>query len=117
MFFQDVRKNAMQAYMKHKAYYDLKKPMRQNLNKLITFTSYSQKQITRNAKLFLQVFGGLDLILLKRCYETVIIWYAKLAPIGRKYFIERGYANSHPATYSGYTNHNARMANRPGSYH
>ena len=37
---QDVREKAMQGYIKYKAYYD-KKPMPQNLNKPITFTSYS----------------------------------------------------------------------------
>ena len=34
---QDVRKNAMQAYINYKAYYE-KKPKLRNLNKLITFT-------------------------------------------------------------------------------
>ena len=38
MIFQDVRRNAMQAYIKYKAYYD-KKAMLQNWNKPITFAS------------------------------------------------------------------------------
>ena len=68
MIFQDVHKKAMQAYIKHKAYYG-KKPMPQNLNQPITITFYSQKQITKEAKFPLQIFGGLDLISLKRCHE------------------------------------------------
>ena len=87
MIVQDVHKNAMQAYIKYEAYYD-KKPMPQNSNKQITFISYSQKQITTEAKFPLQILAGLDLIFLKRCYRTIFIWYAYLAPILRKYFTE-----------------------------
>ena len=76
MNFQEVLKNAMQAYIKYRAYYD-EKPMPQTLNKLITFTSYHQKQITKEAKFFLQISCGLDLILLKSCYRTRYNWYAK----------------------------------------
>ena len=106
MIFQDVRKKAMQAYIKYKAYYD-KKPKPQNLNQPIMFTSYSQKQITKEAKFTLQIFFGLDLILLKRCYRTINNWYAKLAPIRRKYFIQWSCANSHPPNpYRIYQSHN-----------
>ena len=88
MIFQDVCKIAMQSYFKYKAYYMIKKPMPQKLNKPITLTSYSQKQITREAKVVLQSFFGLELMLLKRCYQTINNWYAKLAPKRHKYFIE-----------------------------
>ena len=70
--------------------------MPQNSKKPFTFTTYSRKQIIKEAKFPLQIFGWLDLILLKMCYRTVITWYAKLAPIRRKYFIEWGCADSHP---------------------
>ena len=33
MISKDVRKNAMQAYIKYKSYYDKKKPLPQNSNK------------------------------------------------------------------------------------
>ena len=66
----------------------IKRPMPQNLNKPITFTSYSRKQITKEAKFVLQIFGGLDLLLLKRCYRTINIWFVNLAPTRRKYFLE-----------------------------
>ena len=49
MIFQDVRKNALQAFIKYKAYYD-KKPRPQNLNKAITSLYYRQKQITKGVK-------------------------------------------------------------------
>ena len=39
----------------------MKKPMPQNSDKQITFTSYSQKRITKEAKLILQILGGLDI--------------------------------------------------------
>ena len=67
-----------------------------NLNILITFIFYSQKKITKEVIFLLQIFGGLDHIFLKKYYRTIIFWYAKLAPIKRKFFIEWGYANSHP---------------------
>ena len=71
--------------------------MPQNLNKPTTLTYHSQKQITKEANFLLQIFGGWENILLKKCYRTIIVWYAKLAPIRRKTFIARGYAKSHPA--------------------
>ena len=88
IIFQDVRKNAMQAYIKYKACYDEKKPRPQNLNKPITSIYYNQKQITKGTKISLQIFGGFDHILWKRCYQTISVWYAKLALKRRKFFIE-----------------------------
>ena len=75
----------------------IKKPRLQNLNKPITFTYYSEKQTTKGAKFPLQLFGGLDHIILKRCYRTINFWNAKLAPKGCNFFIECGYAIPHPA--------------------
>ena len=88
MIFQDVRRNTMQAYIKYKAYYDKKKPTPQNGNNLIMFTFCSQKQISREVKIPLQIFGGLDHLSLKKYCQTIIIWYAKLAPIKRKFCTE-----------------------------
>ena len=75
----------------------IKKPPPQNSNKHITFTSCSQKRITKEAKIPSQIFGGLDLVILERFYRTVFVWYAKLTPIKSKCFVEWGCANSHPA--------------------
>ena len=50
--------------------------------------SYSQKRITKEAKFRLHLFGALDVILLKKCYRKIFIWYSKLAPTRRKRFIE-----------------------------
>ena len=61
MIFQVFRKNATHAYIKNKAYYDKKNLRPQNSNKQITFTSCSQKQITKAANFFSQFFGGLAL--------------------------------------------------------
>ena len=92
LVFQDVRKKAIQPYIKYKAYY-VKKANASKL-KQVTFTSYNQKWITKEAKFFSQTSDGLDPILSKRWYQTTIIWYSKLAPIGRKYLVESGCANS-----------------------
>ena len=85
MIFQDVRRNVMQAYLKYKAYYDKKANASKLEHNLIMFTFYSRKQITREVKFLLQIFGGLDHISLKKYCQTIIIWYAKLAPIKRKF--------------------------------
>ena len=78
--FQDVRKNAMQAYIKYKAYYDRNKP--------IMSLYYSRKQTTKGVKFPLQTFAGSGHILLKRCHPTKLIWYAKSALKRRKFYIE-----------------------------
>ena len=88
---QDVKRNAMQAYIKYKAYYDEKA----NASKLKQFCS--QKQITEEVNSPLQIFGGFDHILVKRYCLTIIFWYAKLAPKKRKFCTEWGCANSYPA--------------------
>ena len=81
--FQDVRRNAMQAYIKYKAYYDKKKLTPQNSHNLITCTFYSQKPITREVKFPSQIFRGSGHTLLRKYYPTIIMWYAKLEPIKR----------------------------------
>ena len=63
MIYRGVRKNSLQAYIKYDAYYDKKTLSK----KQITFMSYSQKQIIKAVKIRLRNFGGLALILLKRC--------------------------------------------------
>ena len=87
MIFQNVRRNAMQAFIKYKAYYD-KKANASKLKQSDYVYYYSQKQITKEVKFPLQIFGGSDHILLKKFYRTINIWYSKLAPIRRKFFIE-----------------------------
>ena len=62
--FQDVRKNAMQAYIKYKAYYD-RKANPSKLKKTNTSLYYSRKQITKGVKFPLQTFAGSGHLLLK----------------------------------------------------
>ena len=98
MIQQDVRKNAMQAYIKYKAYYD-KKPTLQSSMKQIMYMSYSRKQIIKGVKFHLQNSVGLARTLSKRCYQITTSWYAKLAPKRRKCFIGCVCVSSH------FTNH------------
>ena len=97
MIHQDVRKNAMQVYIKYKAYFYKKKQMLQSSKKQINYASYNQKRINKGVKLHLQNFSGLALTLLKRCYLTTTIWYAKSALTRRKGFILCECASSHHA--------------------
>ena len=85
--FQDVRKNAMQAYIKYKTYHD-RKATASKLKKSDYVLYYSRKQISKGVKLRLQTFAGSGHILLKRCYPTIIMWYAKSALTTRKFSIE-----------------------------
>ena len=83
IFFQDVRKDAMQAYIKYKAYYD-KKANASKLKQTDYVYILRPKVDYQGSKNILQIFGRLDLLILKRCNRTIIIWHAKLAPIKRK---------------------------------
>ena len=94
--FKDVRKNAMQAHIKYKAYYD-KKANASKLKQADYVFILQPKGNHQGVKFPLQIFAGSDHILLKRCYQTIKIWYANLALIRRKFFVERGCDNSHPA--------------------
>ena len=81
--YQDVRRNAMQAYIKHKAYYD-KKTSASKLKKT-DYVYVLQLKGDINGKNFrLQNFGGLAPTFLKRCYLITNILYVKLAPTRRK---------------------------------
>ena len=60
----------------------IKKLKPRSLNKLNTCTYCNQKQITKGATPPLQIFSGLDHILLRSYYRTIS--YAKLAPLRRK---------------------------------
>ena len=92
----------------------IKKQMPQNWDTPITSLYYSRKQITKGVKFPLQVFAGSDHILLKRCYPTIIIWYAKLVLKWRKFFIEWGYDISHLANwYQTYQSHHANGNQTP----
>ena len=96
MIHQDFRKNSVQSYIKYKAYYD-KKANASKLKKQIMYTFYKRKRIIKGVRLHLQNFGGLTRTLLKSCYRTTIIWYAKLSPTKRKCFSVCEWANSQPA--------------------
>ena len=73
MIHQDVRKNAMQAYIKYEKLITTKKPTLQSSKKQIMYISYSRKRIIKEVKIHLQNFDGLTRILLKRCYQITTI--------------------------------------------
>ena len=76
-----------------------KMPTLQNLKKQITYISCSRKRIIKEAKFHSQNFAGWARILLRKCYQTTIIWYAKLALTRRKCFTECECVSSHPANH------------------
>ena len=90
--FRDVRKNAMQAYIKYKAYYDRKA----NASKLkqADYVFISQpKADHQGSKNPFTDFRWIGPYVIEKCYRTIITGYAKFAPIRRKFFIECGYTN------------------------
>ena len=108
MIYEDVHRNAMQTYIKYKAYYD-KKPTLQNSKSQVKYMSYSWKQIIKAVKFNLLNFGGPALTLLKRCYLTTITRYAKLAPTKRKRFTACKSVSSH--TVNSKLTHESRHKN------
>ena len=89
MIYQDLRKNTMQAYIKYKAGCDKKA----NASKLkeadfrfcIHLTAESGS--SRQQKSIQRISMDWPVYYRKKNYQTVIIWYAKLAPTRRKCFI------------------------------
>ena len=81
--FQDVKRNAMQAYIKYKAYYD-KKANASKLKQSDYVYILRPKADHQGKKFPLQIFAGSGHILLRKCYLTIIMWYAKLARTKRK---------------------------------
>ena len=73
MIHQDVHKNTIMT----------KRPTLQSLKKPIMCISCSQKRITKEAKSHSPNFDGLARTLLRKCYQIIIIWYAKLAQTRR----------------------------------
>ena len=68
----------------------------ENFEKQIMFLSCRRKQFTKGTKFFLRNSGGLGRILLEKCYQTTIIWFAKLAPPKRKCLIACDCISSQP---------------------
>ena len=67
--------------------------------KQIMFMSYSRKRIIKGVKFHSRNFVGSARILSRKCYQTTIIWYAKLEPTRRKCCTECECVNSHPAKH------------------
>ena len=77
----------------------IEKPTLQSSKKQIMNISYNRKRIIKGAKLDLQNFVGLARTILKKYYQTTIIWYTKLALTRRKCFIGWECVNSHPSNH------------------
>ena len=91
-----------------------KRPTLQNSKKEILCMPYSQNQIIKRVKFCLRNLGGLAPILLRGCYLTTTIWYAKIAPMKHNSFIVCECLSIHPANTQ-HTNHAARMETWSGS--
>ena len=72
MIYQNVRKKAMQAYVKYKAYYEKKANASKMKEK--DYVHFLQPTADhQGSKMFLTEFGGLRLTLCKRPYQITII--------------------------------------------
>ena len=90
MIFQGVRKNAMQTYIKYKAYYG-KNQMPLNPKIDITSVWYNLKQIIKAVTFFSQTSVGLGPTSLKKLYVITTLWYAISEQRKRRSFIARNY--------------------------
>ena len=89
MIHQGVRKKAMQAYIKYKAYYD-KKANASKLKKADYVYVLQPRADDRGSKLPFTEFRWIGPYIIEKVlpnYQTTIIWYTKLATTRRKYFI------------------------------
>ena len=93
MNYEDVRRNAMQAYISHKAYYD-KYSISSKLKEANYVYILKPKQIIKGMKHVLRNFSGFNLTFLKRCHRKTIILYTKVSPTRRKCFIACEWVNS-----------------------
>ena len=87
MIHQDVRKNAKQAYIKYKAYYD-KKANASKLKEAVYVYVLQPKADHHGNNFHLQKFVGLARTLSKKFYQKTIIWYGKMALTKHKCFPE-----------------------------
>ena len=85
--FQDVLENAMQAYIKYKAYYD-KKANASKLKQSDYVHILQPKADHQGSKFPFTDFRWIGPYIMKKYCQTLIIWYAKLAPIKRKFCTE-----------------------------
>ena len=108
MIYQDVRRNAMQAYItKGKTYYD-KNSNASKLKEAAYKFVFQPKADNQGKKVFSRNFGGLVPTLLKKCYTI-------LAPRKRKCFIACDCVSSHSDKPCLVQNHATRMETRSGT--
>ena len=114
MIHQDVRKNAIQAYIKFKAYYD-KKAKASKLKKEDYLYALQPKAIIKEVNFRLRNFGGLALILLKSVAQQQLPgtqnWHQQDASAPR-YADASGHTPPNPTRY---TNHATRMETWSGN--
>ena len=107
IIFQDVRKNAMQAYIKYKAYHD-KKANASKLKQADYVFILQPKADHQGSKNPFTDFCWIGLYIFEKVLPNINYWYAKLALIRRKFFTEWSYDKSHPANrYQTYQSHHA----------
>ena len=114
LIYQGVRRNAMQAYIKYKAYFDRKAdaPKLKEADYVYVLQPKTDPQGSRFPFTEIRWFGP---YIIEKCYLTTITWYAKLAPTRRKCFIACPCVRSHPPTSSRHKNNTTRLETRNGS--
>ena len=85
--FQDVRKNAMQAYLKHRAYY-YRKANASKLKKADYVLILQPKADHQESKIPCTDFRWIGPYIIEKVLPNNKTWYAKSAPTRRKFFIE-----------------------------
>ena len=87
MVLQDVRKNAMQTYIKYKAYYD-KEANASKLKEAVYVHNLQPKADHQGSEIPFTDFRLIGPYIIEDVLPNNNFWYAKLAPIRRKYSIE-----------------------------
>ena len=109
--FQDVRKNAMQAYIKYKAYYD-KKANASKLKQSDYVYILQPKADHQGRKIPFTDFRWIGPYIIEK-----VFWYEKLALKNANSAPNETASIHTPPANTRHTSHTTRMATRPGSYH
>ena len=108
LIYRDVRQNAKQAYVKFKAFFD-KKANASKFEKADYVHVLQPKADHQWTKILFTEFRWVGPYIIEKCYQTIIISYANLAPARFKCFIACTYDSSHPENFSWCATYNEGM--------
>ena len=116
MSFQEVRKNAMQAYIKYKAYYD-RKTIASKLKPADYVYILQPKADHQGSKIPFRNFRRIGLYIIEKLLPNKNFLVRKICALKMQVLHRLRLTIHTPPIHTGYTNQKPRKETRPGSYH